>query len=387
MSAAGFYSSMRTSTLPVAALMCEEHFCDLPEDWFIVISDIRNSTAAVQRGAQNDVNLVAAGSLIAGLNIARSWNIEIPFFFGGDGGTLIIPGEILEEVLGALRQHGENTEKNFGLSMHLGAVQVRKVYESGHYIKLSKTRLVEGLSKAIIIGDGLLWAERQIKAAHPSEETPQHQPALLDMVGLECRWDKVAPPKASQEVICYLIEAKAPALQLQVYGDVLAKADAIFGIPALRNPISTDRLKLMLSARKMRKEMLAHFGQWKWRYFIKEMFRTAIGRLLHGSKVRLGGYSSANYLQEIITNADTLTIDGRINTIISGTQEQCQGFLAYLDAQEAAGLLRYGHHINRESIMTCYIQSRDKGHIHFVDGSDGGYTAAASQLKRKLAMA
>jgi hypothetical protein len=385
MSAAGFYNSLNASTLPITALLCEEHFCKLPEDWFIVIADIRNSTAAVQRGAQNDVNLVAAGSLIAGLNIARTRNIEVPFFFGGDGGTLIIPPEILDEVLGALQQHGENSEKNFALSMHLGAVQVGEVYASGHYIKLSKTRLCKGLSKAIIIGDGLLWAERQIKAGHRAEDASHHPPALLNMVGLECRWDKIAPPTSNQEVICYLIEATDPTRQLQVYADVLGRADAIFGALEMRNPISKDRLKLLVSARKMRKEMLARFGQWKWLYFLREMFRTAVGRIMHGSKARLGGYSSAKYLQEVITNADTLTIDGRINTIITGTQTQCQRFLAYLDEREAAGMLRYGHHVNRESIMTCYIQSRDESHIHFVDGSDGGYTAAASALKRKLA--
>jgi hypothetical protein len=117
--------------------MSAEYFCDLPPDWHIVISDIRNSTAAVQRGAQNDVNLVAAGSLIAGLDIARARNIEVPFFFGGDGGTLIVPQELLEEVLAALRQHNKNSERNFGMSMHVGAVQVAKAYEAGHYIRLT----------------------------------------------------------------------------------------------------------------------------------------------------------------------------------------------------------------------------------------------------------
>jgi hypothetical protein len=384
MSAPLFYSSMKASTLPIAGLMHEEYFCELPRDWSIVISDIRNSTAAIQRGAQNDVNLVAAGSLIAGLNIARTRNIEVPFFFGGDGGTLIVPGEILEEVLAALDQHSRNTERNFGLSMHLGAVQVGKVFEAGHFIRLSKTKLGNGFSKAIIIGDGLLWAERQVKALHSSDATAQPKSAALDMMGLECRWDRIAPPKAEQLVVCYLIEATPPELQLEVFGDVLLNADRIFGAPELRNPISTDRLKLLLSAPKMRREMLARFGRWKWQYFITEMARTTIAKAFHGSKKTVGGYNSAVFLNEIISNADTLTIDGRINTIISGTGAQCTAFLAYLDEQEAAARLRYGHHINRESIMTCYIQSRDQNHIHFVDGSDGGYTAAATELKQKI---
>jgi hypothetical protein len=288
-------------------------------------------------------------------------------------------------VLAALRQHNKKSERNYGITIHVGAVKVAKAYEAGHNIRLTKTRLGNGFDKAVIIGDGLLWAERQIKALREPDDA-KDEAARLDMMGLECRWDKIPPPRAEQEVVCYLIEANDPAQQLPVYSAVLGQADAIFGAPELRNPLSADRLKLLLSARKMRKEMLARFGRWKLRYFVTELLRTAVARLVHGSKTRLGGYSSAVYLEEVIANADTLTIDGRINTIITSTEEQCRNFLDYLEGQEAAGRLRFGHHINRECIMTCYIQSRDRNHIHFVDGSDGGYTAAATVLKRKKAL-
>ena len=381
MTNAGFYSALAARSLPIAQLMRGEYFCELPPDWHIVIADIRNSTAAVRGGAQNDVNLVAAGSLIAGLNIARARNIEVPFFFGGDGGTFIVPEEMLGELMAALRVHAENSERNFGMSLHLGAVPVRSVYEGGHLLKLNKTRLGRGFSKAVIIGDGLLWAERQVKGLSGQDDPVPD--ADLDMMGLECRWDRIAPPLSGQQVVCYLIEAVDPAQQLEVYREVLSKADAVFGTPELRNPLSTDRLRLLLSARKMRREMLARFGHWKLRYLVTELCRTAVARVLHGSKARLGGFSSAVYLKEVISNADTLTVDGRINTIITGTVEQCRRFLDYLDGAEAAGRLRYGYHINRESIMTCYIESRDQRHIHFVDGSDGGYTAAAGVLKGK----
>jgi hypothetical protein len=34
--------------------------------------------------------------------------------------------------------------------------------------------------------------------------------------------------------------------------------------------------------------------------------------------------------------------------------------------------------------MTCYIENRNNKHIHFLDGSNGGYTEAAKELKPKL---
>ncbi|HEX8545491.1 MAG TPA: DUF3095 family protein, partial [Cytophagaceae bacterium] len=68
----------------------------------------------------------------------------------------------------------------------------------------------------------------------------------------------------------------------------------------------------------------------------------------------------------------------------TGSTEKRLQFIRYLEEEEQNGNLIFGHHINRASVMTCYIENRDDRHIHFVDGSDGGYTAASKELKRKL---
>lgn len=385
MSDAGFYGSLETSFLPLSALLREEHFCALPDDWHVVLADVRNSTGAVKGGGQQDVNLVAAGALIAALNVARNHAVEVPFFFGGDGGTLIVPEELLRETMSALIRHARNSKASFGLSMYVGSISVQAISDAGHFIKVAKTRMGNGFCKALVIGDGLGWAERQIKSDFEPEPENSADDLPPDMNGLQCRWDKIAPPKERQQIICYLIQALDPAKQLEVYAAVLRQADFIFGSPEMRTPVSLDRLRLKLSVTKMRREMLAKFGRFNWVYFIAEGFFTLVGKLFHGTQVNLRGYNSAVYLSEIISNADTLTLDGRINTIISGTTEQAAAFLSYLDACERENMLCYGHHENRESIMTCYIQSFDKNHIHFVDGADGGYTAAATELKQKIA--
>lgn len=386
MSDAGFYSALDTHTIPLSALLRDAFFHSPPDDWHVVLSDVRNSTRAVQGGAQNDVNLAAAGALIAGLNVARHHNLEVPFFFGGDGGTLIVPGELLSEVSLALRKHANNAFEHFALSMYVGSVSVQEISEAGHFIRLAKTRLGNGFCKALVIGDGLQWAEKRIKSNYEESQPAPDEAIPPDMNGLQCRWDKIAAPKERQQVVCYLIEAVDASMQLQVYADVLKEADVIFGTPELRTPVSVDRLKLLLSVKRMQREMLAQFGKWKWDYFLRESFRTFVGKLFHRKNVKLSGYNSSIYLREIVSNADTLTLDGRINTIISGSAEQTRNFLDFLDRCEGLDMLRYGHFENRESIMTCYIQSFEKSHIHFVDGADGGYTAAATELKAKLAM-
>lgn len=370
--------------MPLAALLDERRFSDVPGDWAVVIADVRGSTAAVAAGRHNDVNLVAAGSLVAALNVAKKAEVEVPYFFGGDGGTLLVPLDLREPMLAALRLHRKTSEEAFGLSLHIGAVRVEDVRAGGHNVRLAKACLSTGLHKAVLIGTGLLWAERQVKAAGAEAEIAAAENFMLDMMGLECRWDRIKPPADGAEVVCYLIEACHESEQLGVYRAALREIDAVYGTPERRNPLSLHRLKLLISTAKMRSEMLVRFGRWRWRYFAAESFKTLVARVLLRLRKKAGPFNGATYLDEVIQNADTLTLDGRINTIVSGTAAQRERLLQYLSAEEAAGRLVFGHHAARESVMTCYIQSHEREHVHFVDGSDGGYTAAAGELKSKL---
>jgi hypothetical protein len=49
---------------------------------------------------------------------------------------------------------------------------------------------------------------------------------------------------------------------------------------------------------------------------------------------------------------------------------------------ERDGIARFGLHRQEAAIMTCFTPSPLRSdHIHFVDGADGGYAAAATRLK------
>jgi hypothetical protein len=42
-------------------------------------------------------------------------------------------------------------------------------------------------------------------------------------------------------------------------------------------------------------------------------------------------------------------------------------------------------HISDYAVMTCFVTSPAQNeHVHFIDGGDGGYTAAATQLKARI---
>ena len=128
-----FYSELPPNEVSVNELVSDKHlFFPVPNDWHVIMTDIKGSTQAVKHGLHQVVNLVATGSVIAGLNIARKANTTIPFFFGGDGVTLLAPASLVDQIIQALNEHRENTSINFGLELRVGHMQAAKIYQKQH---------------------------------------------------------------------------------------------------------------------------------------------------------------------------------------------------------------------------------------------------------------
>ena len=127
-----FYNRLPLHDMLLSRLLgVESAFVPVPEDWHVVVTDIKSSTHAVQTGAHDLVNLVATGSIIAALNLAYRRELRIPFFFGGDGATLILPASLLKPVMRALNEHRQNSIRNFDLDLRVGQVPVRDLYAAG----------------------------------------------------------------------------------------------------------------------------------------------------------------------------------------------------------------------------------------------------------------
>jgi hypothetical protein len=386
-----FYNDLVPLELPVNELLSsKEYFVSLPESWHVIVADIANSTEAVKAGRHTDINLIAAGGLIAALNVAKSFKTEIPYFFGGDGGIVIVPEELVEKVLSGLNAHRLNSLKNFSLYLRIGSVPVTDILKAGFELKLAKVAIGTELNKSVVIGDGLKYAEDLVKRNYHYDEAQRIKDledfdiSALNLQGLECRWDKIKPRNRGLEVVCLLIESTDVKDQLPVYNNVLQKLDEIYGATEKRHPLSVNRLQLVTSFRKFRNEMKARYSKWKIGYLLKLLFQSIIGRLYFKYNIKVNNLRGGDYLKQVIEFSDTLTFDGRINTIVSGTAENRTELLDYLKKEEQKGLLLYGHHVSSESIMTCYIENLNNKHIHFVDGADGGYTGAARELKSKF---
>jgi hypothetical protein len=56
---------------------------NVPSDWYILATDIKDSTIAINNGKYKDVNMIGALCIISILNIDKE--LDLPFIFGGDG--------------------------------------------------------------------------------------------------------------------------------------------------------------------------------------------------------------------------------------------------------------------------------------------------------------
>lgn len=377
-----FYSDLPIQDIRLSELIADKSlFVTVPEDWYVLVADIENSSQAIQAGRHQDVNLIATGSVIAILNLAAKANISIPFFFGGDGAVMLVPEKLLESGILALTKHRENTAKNFGFNLKIGHISVSEIYKNKVELIISKAKISDIFSIPVVLGNGLQYAENHIK----QEETthfnnfPEDQ-SPLNLDGMECKWNKIKPPEEGQEVISLIVSGCGSQEPSKIFSQVLNAIDDIYGSPKRRKPISVKHLELNQEPRLLNSEMKVKLGGYNSSYFIKNWLKTRFGDIyLKHSE------AGKAYLEKLVELTDTLTIDGRINTVISGTPKQREALISFLDELEKSNKIKYGLHVSNASVMSCYVKdmSTDE-HIHFVDGADGGYTKAANNLKEKF---
>lgn len=374
-----FYTRLPVNQISLSDLLMEEHlFFKVPANWHVLITDVKGSTAAVANGLHETVNLVATGSIVAVLNIAFKENLTVPFFFGGDGATFIVPPSIVDPVTKALLLHQQNTLENFKLDLRVGHVPVKDIYEKGNILSISKLKTSELFSIPVALGNGLSYAEKIIKRDDYLLSQLSAGNEELDLSGMQCRWDKIKPPENYDEVVSLLVIAQDGATQTEAFKKVIDQIDKIYGEPEKRKPISVSRLKLNGTLKKIGREMRVRLGGYRPWYLIKTWLTSLIGILYFRTK------PGKTYLTQLVEMSDTLVIDGRINTVISGTKKQRELLEVALNDLERNGYIRYGLYVSKESVMSCYVRSMDEKHVHFVDGSEGGYTKAAGMLKKKL---
>ena len=364
-------------------------YAALPDDWFVVVTDVKDSTIAIQRGMYKEVNLLGASSIMAMMNLTKSFSL--PFVFGGDGATVCLHASLVERARPALIATRRMAREVYGLDFRVGIVPVTDIRRAGFDVLVARYHVSENFTQAVFTGWGLQYAEECIKNPELSSTyclSSDDAEAEADFSGLECRWKNV--PSAHGEIVSLIVQATTQTAEERnnVYRNVISKVSDIYGSDTLCHPVQAELLNSTLTERRLSGESnIRSYGKgtlYRVYYWFKIRFNTLLGVFLMNL-----GYSSKNinwgaYKSQLVANSDYKKFDDKLRQTLSGTPAQREELETYLEALYRAGELAYGVHTAPTALITCLIFSYNGAHIHLVDADNGGYAVAATQLKQRL---
>lgn len=356
------------------------HYHDVPTDWYIALTDVQGSTVAIQQGKYKEVNAIAAASITAIINLNRE--IDLPFVFGGDGATILIPPALVSAAREALAATRELATRQFGLNLRVGIVPVMDVLLAGYAIQVAKLAMSPNFQQAIFIGGGMPYAEKLLK--NPPEGK-NYGIEVLDnpqgnFAGFECRWNAIPSPYEETISLMVMTTVETNAESSPIYQDVLQTIETIYGNSLTRHPIRVENLHLAFNPVKLSVEARVRHGERSFRRLFK-MWRGSFKAWI-AMRFNIGQWGS--YRGLLAEATDNEKFDDTLRMIIAGTRQQREQLRHYLEEKRQAGSLVYGTHASRNALVTCVIFDYFGKQVHFVDAADGGYALAAQEMKAQL---
>jgi len=353
-----------------------------PDDWALVVTDIVDSTGAIAKGRHKTVNFVAAMGIAALRNLCAP--NRIPFLFGGDGAVVMVPAEFATRARTELARVRGLAARDFELQIRVGLVAVSELRRLGRDVLVGRYEPTPGNSFGVFLGGGVGLLEDAIRGRGSNElaalaDVPVvlDDGAPVDLEGLSCRWDTLQ--SANGAMLTLILQGGAADL-----GDVHARVAALAGPDAQTRPVRQETLKLrwppadfMLEVRARRRG--GSLVLWACRVLIQ----TLVAWLLFARGKPTGKFDPQRYRAELITNTDFCKFDETVCLVIDCSHAAIAAIKNYLEEAAPARGIRYGIHVSPTALMTCLVTSASNSlHVHFVDGGSGGYTTAASSLKR-----
>jgi hypothetical protein len=359
-----------------------------PTDWYVVITDIIGSTKAIDEGRYKEVNALGAASIVAMLNAVKPLNV--PYVFGGDGATLFIPESKKSAIEVALIATKRLAQDSFNMDLRIGIVPISEIVNSGSTIKIGKYQPNKDFQQAMFIGRGMEYAESLVKKSVKDNvflinDSGRSVEANFD--GFECRWSEIPSPKEENLTLMVMAIEKGDNNQ-KIYTVINQKIIEIYGSEDIHHPVRQEDLLLSLSTKDLKSEIkIKNQSQSfikRWFYILKLKFVILAGKFLMLKKIKTKGTDWGLYKKKLIENTDYRKFDAVLRMVISGSVQQRNSLRVFLDEIKDAGKIVYGMHYSPNSLITCIISDYNTQHVHFLDGSNGGYALAAKEMKRQL---
>ena len=372
-----FFESLDVSTA-FADLADPDRYTPLPEDWVIGVSDIVGSTLAVADGKYKTVNMIGAAVISAQINAHAGF--RFPYVFGGDGAGFAVPAERREVASKALTAVRSWAKREFGMTLRVALVPMSEIRAQGLDVSVARHQANDAVDYAMFSGGGLSWAEARMKEG--AFAVPEGAD-LPDLTGLSCRWSHA--PARKGVILSVVIAPATPASDPQ-FLDAVAKVVGIVGeldrdghpVPPEGPGTDWPPAGATLEAHASRGD--GALGMAK----IRVLFETLIAWVLLKSGLKLGGFDPLRYRKTVGQNADFRKFDDGLKMTLDCDRGTVDRLRRTLNTAEAAGVLRFGLHEQKEAMMTCFVPSiMTDDHVHFIDGAGGGYTQAAAQIKSR----
>ena len=358
----------------------DSRYVPVPDTWWLALTDVAMSTMAIEQGRYRAVNLAGAAAIAAIRNALPG--IEIPFVFGGDGSSLLIPPDHRGTVEASLAATVTWARDSLGLTLRAALVPVAAVRAAGHDLRVARYAASVDVTYAMFTGGGLAWAEAAMKTgAHAIAAGSEG--LSPDLTGLSCRF---APVASRNRLVLSLIVLPGrdanPARLRAVLEEILAAVDAV---PEMGRPLPVAGPELrppwsgLAEDAKAAGPLLGSDVLRSLRLLAERSVSFAVFRL----GLQIGRFSPRLYRRQLTANADFRKYDDGLRLTVACPPETADVIEARLTRAQAEGVVTYGLHRQEAAVVTCITPSPTQAdHLHFVDGAGGGYARAAQDLKQ-----
>ncbi len=363
-----------------------DRYQPIPSDWYVVVADVVDSTQAIQQGKYKQVNVLGAAIITAISKLF--YPSTIPYIFAGDGIFACVPPDHRRAAGKILAHVRQMAKQQFGLTQVSGMVPLSDIREDGYDVRVARYYVSEYYKQAVFDGEGLAYAEtllRDRKSRGKYQVEAEVNPDT-DLTNLECRWNHLE--SIEEEIICVLVQVLDVEQREEIYRRVVYAINRIYCEDFVCKPVQEDRVSLTFDWDKLSVEYkIRSFGKkwWKKLLYLGELcFKQLAGKVLMYFGGSAGGADWSEYKLDLERNTDYRKFDNMVRQVLSGKKEQRKELIRYLEKLYQDGKIVYGLHYTPTVMITCMVMDYNHDHFHFVDGTAGGYAAAAAQLKEKL---
>nr|WP_320136399.1 DUF3095 family protein [uncultured Amphritea sp.] len=374
-----FYCQL-TGFTDITQMVNDQFYRSVPDDWYVSVVDVRGSTEAIERGSYRDVNFIGAAAITAHLNLVDH---ELPFIFGGDGAVLLVHESMRESTLKVLQSLSYYAKEIFDLELHAGMVPVKTLREMGKELQVAKYVSGIGFAQAMFKGGGISLAETLVKTEPEFRCEPAARFESTEVFsGLTCRWKPI--PSGKGVTLSILIQPVDD--DYRVLPEVITQLKSILGSFENANPVRMENARYYSVLANLKRQIKISKVGFN-RQFIKDIFTILVAVPFFNLRLFKLLPSAKRYIEHTPLHCDFKKFDDTLRMVLNCSASEHQAIDSYLRSQGLAGQVVYGIQVSDAAQMTCYVESMtDGGHLHFVDGTDGGYALAAKKLKQALSL-